>query len=284
MRDGFLAHYLIVHVQQRTIGRSHQVEVDRSFVSRQGVEGIDLVLRHEFQDGSRIAIMVSFGTDDDVAVTRAGSRFLQACCAILPSTVIRLDLRSRRRTQGDTNGIDDVDILALILHVLRTTETGGDKSAEIVLQCAHLRLVLLIHRSERLHTRVADILKGLRKTVRVRDTQVGRRRHGLGIIGVEIHDLVTHRHLQHELFTDQFGPYLPIRGRTRMQTKLDGIIPDRLIVQRIRQDDIMLIYHADTGDHEIGSFRKRGIKLIQCFIIDDIRAFRIIATWLSCNR
>ena len=72
---------------------------------------------------------------------------MQAGCAITPTAEIFLDFDRSSMIQADSQGIDYVNIVALIDYIYRGIQATGDTASEVVLlqSVAHCRFIFNRH-------------------------------------------------------------------------------------------------------------------------------------------
>ena len=221
--------------------------------------------------GDRIAVVIGLRTNDHIAGTnRTVSIDLQTACALLPAAVVLFDLTDTAMTHRDTEGIDNIDVIAFpILHIDRTVETADDIVVPVVRGRFMRRTILF--RYSGAHTAIRDILKDLRHAVVLIQIQVVRVVENMIGIRVEIDRVVAHLRYRQQLLTNHGCPYLFARLLAVMIAELNRIAP--YMRSRIRQHDIMLIRHADTRNLEscCFAFCSYTVKLVVCLIVLHVR-------------
>ena len=249
-------------------------------ITLQRVEGIGIVLRRQYQVRLGCTVMKGLRAHQHVAITACPAD-MQSRSSVLPTAVVLLDLAASGFRKPDTNGINDINIIALIGHVDRVLVTGSRVPAEGITRLLHTRPVILI---DGRHTRVGNKSEALRQTEIRRQTQVIGGGENLIAVRVEINRIPVHYHTSHQLLTNQLRPYLFALVRS------SNVVKDNLIApscrRRIRQHYIMFICYHDCGDLEIRSIvcRYHTVKLIRSRLILDIRTGRIVASDLQRQR
>ena len=229
-------------------------------VSRQRVEVIYRIFGCNLQFCLHGAIVNRLGTHDNIAVARAVGTDMESRSSLFPSTVVPLDFYRSKGSEGDAEGIYNIDILALIDHIHWGIPSAGDEAPEVILlqSVVHVGFVLVINGTCCLYARITDILKTLLQTVVRVEAHLLIFGNDLIRIRVEIDGVVIQFHHRHQLFANEFGPYRLLYIFVMVNTENDLIGPRR---SGIRDHDIMLIRHANTGNLENG-----GISL-GCFSI-----------------
>ena len=110
----------------------------------------------------------------------------------------------------------------------------------------------------------------MRHTIVQRQTQLVGIGDSLVRVRVKIDGIAVHLHLRKQLFANQFGPYL-LHRRLGMIIKRDFRNPRRGSIRRVRQNDIIPIHDAHTGNHKGGAVSCcHTVELIRGRIIFDI--------------
>ena len=134
---------------------------------------------------------------------------MQTRGALFPSTVVFFNLHRTFGVEGDTQGINDIDIRSVIFYIQRSIRTAEDTATEIVLiqSLAHggciLRLEIIY-----IHASVAYIIKGLLQTVVSIETQLLIFGNNLVEIRVEVDGIIVQLRHRHKMFTDKFRPHV----------------------------------------------------------------------------
>ena len=214
-----------------------------------------------------IAVVIGLGLHNDITMTNGTALIihLQSGCAFLPTAAVLFDLADRIVTKGETEGINDIDIVtALILHVHRAIQTADNIAMPVVISRFRLGTVSFVQGLT--HTAVTDQVKELCHTEVRRKIEVIRVFDDFLAVRVEIDGIAIYYHYGYQLLTDQGRPYLLADLFTSMVIKGDGVAPS---IRRIRQDDIVLIRNNHSGDLEIRSvcFEFRTVELIRHRIV-----------------
>ena len=109
-------------------------KVNRLIITGQGIEGVTIKLGRQHQMGSDISVMVGLGTHQNIAVTgRTVCADMQSGSSLLPTPAVLLNLTDTTVTKRKTEGINDINIPPVVLHIERAILTAGDRVMPIVL-------------------------------------------------------------------------------------------------------------------------------------------------------
>ena len=139
-------YFTTVLIQHLMISLFRKRELNRTRLTGQRTERITLFLRREGITRQVRAIVIGLGTHNDIAVTDIGriGRF-ETGCSFLPSSAVLLDLTDGIVTKGETEGIDDIDIVSsCILHLDRTVTTAYDMMVPVMVGRLVLRAIACV--------------------------------------------------------------------------------------------------------------------------------------------
>ena len=161
-RRDFFAYEMILCIPQIMIVLLRENEIESPRLPCQRTKAIALFLGFQYIACLLCIVVIGLGRNKYVATSgRTVGTDMQSCSSPLPTAAVLLDLADTAMTKRKTEGIDDIDILPVVLHIDRTILTAGNRVVPIVIGCRMRHAVLLRYGR---YTGVGDELKYLRHT------------------------------------------------------------------------------------------------------------------------